>query len=260
MGQIKLPEDLSTLTGATELNRALHLGRIALDWSLVRHAPEGIVRELLAGLDLDRHGDAIGAATIPDELGDLVISACSRSPAREEEGDLAEPATPAAPVTPSPAVSPAQAAALREQLVEMVRADLLGPAGGDVEEVGESHVSDRYLVGMLAPRRRRPDEQAQDELALETSDEESGPAEQVGAAPSIFPSSMGLSFSLDREAIELVVSARWGHYQKAPSANAVTPTGQPKRVWKRRPAGGKVRLRFSDGPIEPVAPDPAQPK
>ncbi len=260
MTQTKLPENLSTLVGVVELNRSLRAGQTALDWSGVSEAPEVVVRALLEGLSLDRNGEAIGAGTIPDELADLVIGICSGPGEADDGGEDPDPPLAVAPATALPAATPTQAAALREQLVEMVRADLLGPAGGDVEEVGESHVSDRYLVGMLAPRRRRPDEQAQDELALETSDEESGPAEQVGAAPSIFPSSMGLSFSLDREAIELVVSARWGHYQKAPSANAVTPTGQPKRVWKRRPAGGKVRLRFSDGPIEPVAPDPAQPK
>lgn len=258
MNQVKLPEDLATLTGAADLNRSLRAGRIALDWSGVRQAPEAVIRELLAGLDLDRHGDAIGAATVPDQLSDLVINACGGLPATEDENDQGEVALPASP--PPTVVSPVQAAALREQLVDMVRADLLGPAGGPNEEVGESHVSDRYIVGMLAPRRRRVEEPEQEELALETSDDENGPADRASPAPSIFPSSLGLSFSVDEGVTELVVKARWGHYQRGPSANATTPTGQPKRVWRRRAGGGEVRVKLLEGPVEAQKPDPVQPQ
>ena len=257
MSQIKLPDDLSTLTEAAELNRSLHLGQIELDWSGVRRASEAQVRELLAGLDLDRHADAIGVATIPDELGDLVIGVCGTLPANDEKDERAVAVAPAAPTL---VVSPEQAAALREQLIEMVQADLLGPAGGTDEEVAESHVSDRYLVGMLAPRRLRHEEPVQEELALETSDDEGDGAERTSAAPSMFPSSLGLSFAVDERVAELSVTASWGHYQRGPSANATTPTGQPKRVWKRRAAGGEVRMKLLDGPLGPLAPDKAQPQ
>ncbi len=40
---------------------------------------------------------------------------------------------------------------LRSELVDLIHLDLLGPKNGPVEEVDESHVYDRYLVGMLAP-------------------------------------------------------------------------------------------------------------
>jgi len=46
------------------------------------------------------------------------------------------------------------AKAIRDELMECVRKDLLGPAGGPKEEVDERRVRDRYLVGMLAPRRQ----------------------------------------------------------------------------------------------------------
>src|SRR5215204_1401422 len=42
---------------------------------------------------------------------------------------------------------------LRAKLFEMVVNDLLGPAGGPEEEITERNVHDRYLVGVLAPRR-----------------------------------------------------------------------------------------------------------
>ena len=55
---------------------------------------------------------------------------------------------------------------LRAKLEELVRADLLGPAGGPEEIVDERNVRDRYIVGRLAPRGQRilPDEH--DDLAV----------------------------------------------------------------------------------------------
>ena len=42
---------------------------------------------------------------------------------------------------------------LRAEMERMVVADLLGPAGGDSEELDERNVRDRYLVGVLAPKK-----------------------------------------------------------------------------------------------------------
>ena len=42
---------------------------------------------------------------------------------------------------------------LRAELERMVIGDLLGPAGGDSEELTERSVRDRYLVGVLARSR-----------------------------------------------------------------------------------------------------------
>ena len=43
---------------------------------------------------------------------------------------------------------------IREELEVVIIADLLGPAGGEDEELDEKSVSDRYLVGLLAPQHR----------------------------------------------------------------------------------------------------------
>jgi hypothetical protein len=40
---------------------------------------------------------------------------------------------------------------IRRELAELVFRDLHGPASGPEEEVAESTVRDRYLVGMLTP-------------------------------------------------------------------------------------------------------------
>ena len=66
-------------------------------------------------------------------------------------------------------------AALRDELEQLVLLDLLGPAGGTEEEVNESNVQDRYLVGMLAPsyKHMMPEELEELELA-ESSGGEGG--------------------------------------------------------------------------------------
>ncbi len=57
-------------------------------------------------------------------------------------------------------------------------------------------------------------------------------------AKAVYPSSLGLSFCVPHETTALKVTARLGHYDKAPSEFLTNPkTGRPKRVWKRRRAG-----------------------
>jgi hypothetical protein len=53
---------------------------------------------------------------------------------------------------------------IREELEQMVLKDLLGPAGGPEEEIDEQSVRDRYLVGMLAPKRQELSPEEFDEL------------------------------------------------------------------------------------------------
>ena len=50
---------------------------------------------------------------------------------------------------------------IRAELEQMVFADLLGPAGGPDEEVAERTVRDRYLVGVLVPRRRKSEQRVE---------------------------------------------------------------------------------------------------
>src|SRR5438132_1154190 len=53
---------------------------------------------------------------------------------------------------------------IRDELEQMVLADLLGPVGGPEEEIDEPSVRDRYLVGMLAPKRQELSPEEFDEL------------------------------------------------------------------------------------------------
>ena len=67
---------------------------------------------------------------------------------------------------------------LRAELEAMVLGDLLGPAGGEGEELTERTVRDRYLVGVLAPSRsagvatRPADDEEDERRRLDDDDDE----------------------------------------------------------------------------------------
>lgn len=99
----------------------------------------------------------------------------------------------------------------------MVIRDLLGPAGGPDEELGqyEDHVYQRYRVGMLASKNSEiadgePDELATGDWRSRRGRGEGAPESSVPAGNTYFPSSMGLSFVVAEAASVIVVEAEWG--------------------------------------------------
>lgn len=163
-----------------------------------------------------------------------------------------------------PTLSLPSPAAIRAELERLVIADLLGPAGGPEEEVNERSVRDRYLVGMLAPRQQQIQPEEQDDLNQSGEDApDDGPID-VGAsqAPSMFPSSFGMTFCVDLDATTIQVTAAWGWYERIDSEYLFTEkTNQPLKVWKRRPMGGRPRVvTLGDGAIKDFAPDDEQPE
>jgi hypothetical protein len=179
--------------------------------------------------------------------------------------------------TLKPTVSPLQ---LRDELETMVLKELLGP-GSPEEEIIESPGT-RYFVGVLAPRKRArggaptpaavapaslfDDEEADadgeildgDELALGGRDtSQDGTTDQAPAQDkALIPSSFGMTFSVNREAKEIDVSAAWGQYHREKSEYLVSEkTGNPRLAWKRYPRGGRHRLTMMEGPVEPIVVD-----
>jgi hypothetical protein len=150
----------------------------------------------------------------------------------------------------------------------MVVKDLLGPAESPVEELDERSVRDRYLVGVLAPRRQAAqvvlatDEQYEefppvllDELEEEGAEgEDDGPQEFSAPLPkATFPSSFGMTFCVSGEVKSIQATARWGHYLKVESEHLVNEkSGNPKRVWKRHPRGGSKPITLKPGPVGPL--------
>ena len=124
---------------------------------------------------------------------------------------------------------------IREELERMVLKDLLGPVGGPEEEIDEPSVRDRYLVGMLAPKRQELSPEEFDELPQGGSGSaEDGTAETTSpATKTMFPSSFGMTFCVGLDTQALQITARWGHYHRDRSEHLATPGGEKKVVWKR---------------------------
>src|SRR4051794_536021 len=104
----------------------------------------------------------------------------------------------------------------------MVANDLLGPAGGPAEELDqrEDRVTNRYLVGMLAPKSTPVEAAAQDALGTDQIDDpEVGLSEGVNTSTdTFFPNSIGMSFLVESEAKAILVKTEWGRYRRNKSA------------------------------------------
>lgn len=151
---------------------------------------------------------------------------------------------------------------IRDELNELVLADLLGPFDGEDEEVDETRVSDRYLLGMLAPRRQAVAMEEDEELANAGPDSPGEGSSESTTAPAetMFPSSMGLTFTVASGVDSIRVQLDWGRYGRVDSEHLEAEAGNPKKVWRRTPMGGAVDVRMAAGPIGPEFPDPDQPE
>ena len=241
---ISVPADLDAVA-ATALRVQVLAGVVRLDWRDVDEADPAALQALLAGLDLDEHSGPLGLATMPEALA----RAC-------------EDALLAAPPSTRPLLAPPPPAALRDMLASAVLKDILGPAAGEDEEIQERSVHDRYLVGMLAPRRLRIEPEQADLLEVETgSNTEDGMGDASAPPPmTLFPSSMGLSFCVVADAV-LEVEARWGRYSRQAAALVSEESDAGVLVWKRTPMAGTFRIdRLADGEIPAHIVNPAQPE
>ncbi|WP_030691566.1 helicase-related protein [Streptomyces globisporus] len=165
-----------------------------------------------------------------------------------------------------------------EELLAGLRRELLGPspdaAPDDRDEVLlQDAPIDRYLTGVLYPRssnaaaeeRIREDEEEQDgsdRAPMRSRDdmEESGTADEIGAAGSRRPSSMGLTFAVDPiMSPTIVVRARAAVYEPTDADGRPVParraeartTSDQQEQWRR-----KV-LALPETPVEVTSPNPA---
>ena len=169
---------------------------------------------------------------------------------------------------------------LRDEVEQLIRDDLVGPVGGEVEELALAPV-DAYLLGLLAPRLSHAhggsprdddddDNAAADELpedGLATggvtadSGEEGTAEDRPAAVDQLVPSAFGLTFALEAGCTSLLVDARWGAYSRATSDEKLDYEGRPARVWKRRGCGGEQPVEIPpSGVIDPYRPDPEEPE
>lgn len=139
--------------------------------------------------------------------------------------------------------APATSAEVRARLVEALRLDLVGPWAGhalaEEQLPGWIRPSNWYLTGFLIPSGTPPERSADEDETedLETIPESAGLSEESNeerksAKKGFFPSSMGLSFLVPKEARELSVTVRWGDYAPADAEGANEPS---VTVWRRTP-------------------------
>ncbi len=161
----------------------------------------------------------------------------------------------------------------REEFVDLLRLNLLGPRLGETEVLAQSP-RDAYLVGALAPSSLEPavvsgkaqiapadstDEAAQ-RLALadpssqrgvvveaeEDNEDETEDADDSGVKTVkkglMAPSSMGIRFQLPADVEVVQVTASWGRYSSSTPASALpseTTVGvspkKPRPIYKREP-------------------------
>lgn len=159
--------------------------------------------------------------------------------------------------TPSPA-------ALRAELEAMIVADLLGPAGGDREEISEGNVRDRYLVGALSPLNVvAVDADRQMDAGVDGDDAIDEPEiEQPAARPALHPSSIGFTCVVDGVADRVTVEASWGRYQRETVEREGADgdaSAKPRRVWQRTPMSGRVVVPLREGQVGPIEVTDEQP-
>jgi hypothetical protein len=158
-------------------------------------------------------------------------------------------------------LNPPNSYQIRQELEECILKDLLGPAGGEDEEVDEQSISERYLVGVLAPKIRNKDSKSnesesnledlpelQDDLAVveKVSREEGNGESTTPPTMTMFPSSMGMTFCVDEKAEQLMIIAQWGQYERQKGEYSLKEDGTPKMVWKRYPRTGTTIKTLKD--------------
>lgn len=162
---------------------------------------------------------------------------------------------------PAPSVlNPPTLRQIRDELHSMIASDLLGPAGGPHEEVGDEaqNVRDRYILGVLAPRKRaqKDDGTGDDDLAQGGGENGDDGSPDTGAPQrgTMFPSSLGMTFHVAGDATAFTLRAAWGRYERVDSATLVNDKGDPKRVWRRIPVEASTVVHLEAGRVAPWNP------
>ncbi|MGH3998877.1 MAG: hypothetical protein ACRDTJ_15640, partial [Pseudonocardiaceae bacterium] len=161
-------------------------------------------------------------------------------------------------MTQGPVLDPPREQEIREELQRLVLADLHGPLRGDDEEFSGENPIDRYPLGRLAPRGVVLEPDTHDGLAAADAGDTSevDPEPSAPNVPSLNPSAVGFTAHIESWASELHLTAKWARYELGTSEREET---LGRRLWRRVPQGGTIRVQLSEGLLAPLAPDPDQP-
>ena len=157
---------------------------------------------------------------------------------------------------------PSNSLEVRERLVEALKLDLVGPCAGhgvaDERLPGWVRPSNWYLTGFLIPLGTSPEKSADadEDEDVDVIPESAGLAEESNderkaAKKGFFPSSMGLSFLVPKEAHGITVIVRWGDYTPGEIEGA---DGKPVSIWQRQAHEEIVAVTLT-GSKDPVVHD-----
>ena len=156
---------------------------------------------------------------------------------------------------------------VRENMVDILQRELLGPINGPTEKLPFSPRS-QYLVGYIAPVKvdatragadveddAMPADPAAlamtrgvpvDEVEEPTTDDKDDDAEdRVPRQGLIMPSSMGLRFQVPADLESFTVTASWGRYDSVTN-DQVPPNGGPTHVYQRTPVEVPRTVRLAE--------------
>jgi len=145
-------------------------------------------------------------------------------------------------------------AAVRSQLVDALRLDLIGPSRGhELEsEVLTSPPSRWYLTGFLVPHEasevQKADETADEQLeiaGMPESGDDDAPTEQISKRKAFFPSSLGISTLVRTSTQTLSVRVEWGDYKEH------TLEEEKRREWRRTQQSETVKVPLVAGSSKP---------
>ena len=138
--------------------------------------------------------------------------------------------------------------AVRQELVETLQLDLIGPRPQDLALERErlpQTPSRWYLTGFLAPTDAPEEQRAQDsEEELDEGSEpfhgsdDSSTPERASSKRLLFPSSIGLSILVDEETTELTVDVSWGDYEPESTEDEEGTAADGEEGEKRRTGAG----------------------
>ena len=147
----------------------------------------------------------------------------------------------------------------RTDLIGALRSELLGPAGGEDEELSSrERPTLRYLMGRLAPAGTVvavEDDEGSADVGGDNDDADTGYASPITMAMN--PSSIGLSFIVEPGIDHLEVTLRWGRYE-AEEIEEVGGDSKPhkRKVYRRRQCEHSVALDVSISPPPPHTLEP----
>src|SRR6266487_682585 len=124
----------------------------------------------------------------------------------------------------------------RDGIVRALTQELLGPSGGQDEEIQERPTL-RYLIGRLAPAGTDVSPEEDDAAADEAGDDDGGVDRTAPISMSMSPSSIGLSVLVAPNEPALRVTATWGEYLRESRSHADEATGKAaeRTVYVRTP-------------------------